>query len=293
MSGRRSPKVLPELAGVLAGDGADVDDVGAGGLDLLRPARRSRSRQRRSPRTRRSARRPSRPILLAWRAHGAGEALAVDLGVVEDVGLGGARGAWPTRRPRQPWASSVPIDARVVAVAARVVVVRLARLGDALDGLRQARVRVRRADHDQAGRVQDRDGQLRGARVVGADVDHRIRVGGHRGGVRLLDRAVPVAVVGGRRVVEVEVLDREVADLLAVERLADLLDERVRLLGVRALARQAGVNVDLRAARALLVLARRRLGAGAARGGRTAASRCLVAGRECDGRNGGQRPQRF
>ena len=107
-------------------------------------------------------------------------------------------------------------------------------------------------------------GELGRARVVGADVDHRVRVSGRLVGVLLLDRAVPVAVVGGRRVVQVEVLDREIADLLAVERVLDLLDERVRLLRVRTLARQAGVDVDLVRARALLVLADCRLAAPAA-----------------------------
>src|SRR4029079_14702836 len=101
--------------------------------------------------------------------------------------------------------------------------------------------------------VQDRDRELGSARVVGPDVDHRVRVGSRLVGVLLLDRAVPVAVVGGRGVVEVEVLDRLVADLLAVKRLFDLLDDGVRLLRVGALARQARIDVDLGGARALLV----------------------------------------
>jgi len=98
------------------------------------------------------------------------------------------------------------------------------------------------------------------ARVVRADVDHRVRVVRRRVGVRCLDGAVPVATLGGGRVVEARVLDGEVADLLAVDGRLDLLDHRGGLRGIRATEREARVHVDLRRALALLVLARGRAG---------------------------------
>ena len=147
--------------------------------------------------------------------------------------------------PAAPWMSSVAMTPSVAPVTRRVVEIGLARLGDPLDGLGQTGIRVGRADHDQAGLVEDRDRQLGRTGVVGPDVDHRVGVGRRLVGVLLLDRSVPVAVVRGGRVVEVRVLDGEVADLLAVEDRLDLLDERVGLLGVGALAGKARVDVDL------------------------------------------------
>ena len=250
---QRRAEILPELAGVLAGDRADVDDVGTAGLDLLGQCAVV-SRLGVEAFRRLVGADNFDADLVGVERPGLGESRSVELGVVEDVGLGLALGLGPLGA-----GSTLRIVGRdrpsVVAVTGRVVGCGLAGDRDARHFLGQARIRVGRADHDQAGLVEERDGQLGGAGVVGPDVDHGVRIRDRLVGVLLLDGAVPVAVVGGRRVVEVEVLDRPVADLHAVERLLDLLDHRVGLLGIRALARQARIHVDLSRARALLVLA--------------------------------------
>ena len=176
------------------------------------------------------------------------DALAVDLGVVEDVHVGDALvlhvlrlGGTLDRVDRH--------DAAVVALAGRVVLVRLARLG-ARAALGQAESGVGRADLQDPRLVVDRDRDRRGTRVELADVGDR--------GVVLRD----LACVGRRRprlplarrrggVVERLVLDGEVAALvvLLLEGELDALDHVLGLRTRSALQRQGRVDGQRTAAR--------------------------------------------
>ena len=135
-------------------------------------------------------------------------------------------------------------DARVVALAGRVVLVRLARLGARL-ARGEARVRVRRRDHAETGLVEDRDRDRRGARVELTDVGDGGLVLRGLAGVRRDLRGIPVAGLRGR-VVERRVLDRGVAGLVVglVERERDALLQRPGLCLRGALERQGRVDVD-------------------------------------------------
>ena len=97
-----------------------------------------------------------------------GEARAVDLLVVQDVDLGAAV-LLHERGERGALDRVLRDDARVGALAGRVVLVRLARLGARPSVVRPTR-RVGRGDLRDAGLVEDRDRDRRGARVELAEV---------------------------------------------------------------------------------------------------------------------------
>src|SRR6185503_6697632 len=145
--GEGGPDVLPELSGVLAGDRADVDDVRPGRLDLLGQGavvgRLGVEALGGAVRVQNRAADLGEP-----KSEGPGETLAVDLRVVEDVGLGLAEALGPfgARRALRVVGAD---DPGVAPVALRVVRVRLTRLGDAVDDLRQARIGVGRRDHHE------------------------------------------------------------------------------------------------------------------------------------------------
>ncbi len=141
------------------------------------------------------------------------DALAVDLGVVEDVHAGDALvlhvlrlGGTLDRVDRH--------DATVVARTGRVVLVRLARLRTGA-ALGQAERRVGRADVQDPGLVGDRDRDRRGTGVELADVGDRGVVLRDLAGVRRGLARLPLAR-RRRGVVERLVLDREVTALPAL-----------------------------------------------------------------------------
>ena len=174
---------------------------------------------------------PSRPThlqaaLLGAAAEDLGDALAVDLAVVEHEDALDAHLLGPVGR-------HLALDvvgrdhADVVDLAGRTVGRRLVGLAHA--GLGELDRGVGRADHHQVRLVEDRHRHLGGAGVEGADVDHHVGVAHRLVGVGGLDRGVPVAALR-RGVVPVLVLDGEVADLAAdlVDRQLDAVDERGR-----------------------------------------------------------------
>src|SRR5207245_2553238 len=144
-------------------DAAEVDEVGAGGADLgqhrllvgLLPVDALVGDD-------------GEPDLLGRRLEDVGDALAVELLVVEDVDLLGAQ-------PLGPLGADGALDvvwrdrAEVVGEAGRPVDLRLARGGPALLG--EAGIGVGRRHLGHVGAVGDGNGDLRGARGVGADVD--------------------------------------------------------------------------------------------------------------------------
>ena len=142
----------------------------------------------------------------------ASEARAVrGLGVPDTHGR--AAGLLGGRHERRSLDRVLRHDSRVRALAGRVVLVRLARLGARLVG-GQADVRVRRADLRDPSLVEDRDRDLRDAGVVLADVADGVLVRDGLAGV--LRRLALVGRAGrGERVVEPLVLDRVLADLAA------------------------------------------------------------------------------
>src|SRR3954451_24645457 len=137
-------------------------------------------------------------------------------------------------------------DARVRALAGRVVLVRLARLGARL--VRgQAAIGVGRADLRDAGLVEDRQGHLRAAGVELAQIRDRGLVADRL--ARVLRRLALVRrtrVLRGR-VVERDVLQLDLADLGArvLERQLLAVDDRERLASRRTLERQARVDGEL------------------------------------------------
>src|SRR3954454_8951652 len=133
-------------------------------------------------------------------------------------------------------------DTRVCALARRVVLVRLTGLGARLVG-GQADVRVRRADLSDTGLVQDRDRDLRDARVVLADVADAVLVRNRLAGV--LRRLALIGRAGGReRVVEPLVVDLVLADLAAdlIERKTCAVLDRRALSARGALQRHTRVD---------------------------------------------------
>src|SRR5215210_3398686 len=169
------------------------------------------------------------------------EAGPVDLLVVQDLHLGAAI-LLHERRERGALNGVLRDDAGVRALAARVVLVRLAGLGAGLVGV-EAHGRVGRGDLRDARLVEDRDRDRGAARVELADVDGgRIvlrRLAGV-GGDRLRS---PRAGLGGR-VVEGLVVDRDVAGLAAglLERQLDAVHHGRRLRTRRALQRKGRVD---------------------------------------------------
>ncbi len=100
-------------------------------------------------------------------------------------------------------------------------------------------------DHQQVGLVQDRHRNLRRARVVGADVDHHVRVVHRAVGVGRFGLGRPLAGAG-RGVVPVGIDHLELARLPAgfFQRDLDAVDDRVGLGLGAAGARQAGDDLD-------------------------------------------------
>src|SRR5688572_24485214 len=167
----------------------------------------------------------------------------VDLLVVEDLHLGAAV-LLHERRESGALDGVLRDDAGVRALAARVVLVRLARLGARLVG-GESHGRVGRGDLRDARLVEDRDRDRRAARVELAEV---------HGGAVVLSR---LAGVGGdrlrspraglgRRVVERLVVDGDVAGLAAdlLQRQLDAVHHGRRLRAGRALQRQGRVDGD-------------------------------------------------
>jgi hypothetical protein len=173
-----------------------------------------------------------------------GDTLPVLLLVVEDEDLGDAEVVLEERCVRLPLEVVRGHDARVVARAGRVVLLRLALLGTG------ARVRepdrgVRRADHRDARLVQDRDLDRGTAGVVRSDHAHDGLVLGVHAGVGGTERLVP-CTLGRRRVVERLELDREVARLVVgvLEYEPNRVVHLCGLLAVRALKRQVGDDLQ-------------------------------------------------
>src|SRR5215217_3236969 len=240
---QRRVEVLVQLRRVVVDDAAGEDGVRATGLDLRR--QRAVVRRLAVPGVRA---RDLDPELLRGRLRVLRDALAVHLGVVEDVHAGHALVLHPLRL-RLALDDVDRHDATVVALAARVVLVGLARLS-ARAGLRQAERGVRRADVQDPGLIGDRDRDRRGARVELADVGDRAVVLGDLARVGRRLPGLPLAG-GGGGVVERLVLDRRVAALVALL-LQGELDAVDHVLGLRArstLQRQG--RVDGQAAAAL------------------------------------------
>ena len=169
-----------------------------------------------------------------------GEALPVDLLVVEDVRLRAALLllVGDLRRGLDVVGGD---DAPEGALAGRVVLVGLALVG-AL-GAGQADVVFDGRDLQDAGLVDDRDRDRRGARVELAEVGDRRLV--LRGLARVRRDLARLPLAGrGRGVVERDVLDRELADLAAGLLQGELLavDDGLRLRPRVALQRQARVD---------------------------------------------------
>src|SRR5262249_13279582 len=123
--------VLPELGRALAGDRTDEDDIRAGALDLLRE--RVEVGRLRVVALGRAVRAHDRAADLAEvERPGAADALAVGLAVIDDVGLLEALRESPLGRGATLVVVRVDVP-RVVAVAARIVGIRLALRGDAVD----------------------------------------------------------------------------------------------------------------------------------------------------------------
>src|SRR6267143_2142559 len=148
------------------------------------------------------------PDLLRGGLEDVGDALAVEFLVVEDEHLLDAQALGPLGGD-----GALDVVGRdrpeVVHEPARPVDLRLTRRGAAL--LRQPGIRVGRRHLRHVRAVGDRDRDLGGARVVGADVDDRERVTDRLVRVLGLDRAVPLA--GLRRgIVEIHDLQAEARD---------------------------------------------------------------------------------
>ena len=132
-------------------------------------------------------------------------------------------------------------DAGVVALAIRVIGVRLVRL--TLARLGQAGIRVGRRDHDEARLVEERDRHLRRARVVRPDVGDDGFVVDRLARVLGLLRRVPRPLGRGRVVKRLEV-HRDVVDLRVGDRHLDRVDDLDRLRPRGAGHRQARHDLD-------------------------------------------------
>src|SRR3954452_17299131 len=231
----RGVQVLPELHGVVLGDAAEEDAVGA--LPLDRAGQRAVVRGLRVDALVAEDR---QALGLGRRDDVVRQALAVDLLVVQDVGLRAAV-VLLVRDLRRRLDVVGGHDAPVGPLARGVVLVGLALVG-AL-GARQADSGVRRRDLQDPGLIEDRDRDGRSAGVELAQVgDGRLvlrRLAGVAGG----GARVPLA---GRRggVVERDVLDGVLAHLAAGLLKGELLaiDERDGLRTRVALQREARID---------------------------------------------------
>src|SRR5215218_1208797 len=213
---QRRVEVLVQLRRVVVDDAAGEDGVRSARLDLA--SERAVVRRLAVPGV---GARDLDPELLGGGLRVLRDALAVDLGVVEDVHAGHALVLHPLRL-RLALDDVDRHDAAVVGLAG---------LG-AGSGLGQAERRVRRADLQDPGLVRDRDRDRRGARVELADVGDRAVV--LRDLARVGRRLPGLPLAGGcRGVVERLVLDVEVAALVALL-LQGELDSIDDVLGLRA-----------------------------------------------------------
>src|SRR3954452_19006615 len=240
---QRRVEVLPQLHRVVLGDAAEEDAIGAGALD--RPGQRAVVRglgvdalvaEHRDA------------LRLGERSHLIGEALPVDLLVVQDEQLRAAVVLLVGHLRRRLDVVGGD-DAAVGALAGRVVLVRLALVG-AL-GTGEAYARVGRRYLQDAGLVQDRQRDRRGAGVELTEVDDGRLVLRRLAGVAGRRARLPLA--GRRRgVVQALVVDGVLAGLPAGLLEGHLLavDDRDRLRPGVALQRQARVDGQACAARA-------------------------------------------
>src|SRR5215213_4599756 len=233
---QRGVEVLVQLRRVVVDDAAREDGVRAAGLDLGR--QRTVVGRLAVPGV---VARDLDPELLRGGLRVLRDALAVHLGVVEDVDALDAL-VLHVLRLRGALDRVDRDDAPVVALAGRVVLVRLAGLG-ACAALGQAERRVRRADLQDPGLVVDRDRDRRGAGVELAEIGDRVVVLGDLARVGRRLAGLPLAR-GRRRIVERHVLDRPVAALVALllERELLAVDHVLGLRTRRALQRQGRVD---------------------------------------------------
>ena len=245
----RGVQVLVELRTVVVDDAAGEDGVGARRLDLV--GQRAVVGRAAVPRV---VAGDLDPQLLGRGLRVLRDALAVHLGVVEDVHVGDAL---VLHVLREGGALDVVDrhDAPVGAGPGRVVLVRLARLG-ARAALGQTVSGVGRGDLEQVAVVGDRDRDRRSAGVELADVGDGAVVLRRLTGVVGRRARLPLA---GRRsgVVQGLVLDGEVAALAALL-LQGELDAVDDILGLRArstLQRQGRVDGQVAPAAALLCVA--------------------------------------
>src|ERR671931_1661137 len=270
----RPAQVLDQLAAVLALEAAEVDDVGARLLHLVRE--RLVARRLRIP----GGEAGDLQAELLGRVPEVGrDAEAVGLLVVEDEDALVPE-LLPQHRVRRALVVVGRDDADVVPLSVRVVLVRLSR-GRTRAAVREPDVRVGWAHHPHrpvGGAVQDRDDDLGAAGVERPDdADHLLVVGVGMAVRRALAR-VPLA--GLRRRVVTRLVADVVGARLEVVLLQDELDRLRhldRLRPARALERQIGRDdvVRLRAALVDALAGRRRQGrdpASAASAGRLGAA---------------------
>ena len=165
--------------------------------------------------------------------------VAVDSAVVDEVRVGrttvrrdgGADGALHVIRG----------DDSCVVMSAAVGVVPAGLISRPEAGLREPRVGVRRRDHREAGRTEDRDRHSGSAGVERAEVDDDGRIRCRELRVRRLLRRVPV-LLRGRGVVHGDVIERDAAGAEA-----DLLEgERDRVHDTPAVGRRAALKRQAR-----------------------------------------------
>src|SRR5579859_61569 len=239
-------QVDPQLAGVVLGDAPKVDDVGTALANLLGQGAII-------------AGLAVDPLGTADHLDAGlrgrvgidqGQAVSVQLGVVQDVGLGGANGLGPSGC-RGALDLIRGDDTGVIALAVRVVDVWLVRLDRAFDLLGQTWVGIGRRDHAQILGAQDRNRDFRGAGVERADVHHDVGIVDRRVGVFGLFGRIPGALSRGR-IVHILIDDRGAANFGAntvsgpifAQSHLERIDERVSLTLVAARARQAGNDLD-------------------------------------------------
>ena len=222
-----------------------------------------------------------RPWALAMFWTWTGDALPVDLLVIQDVGLLAALILLVGHlgcRLNVVGGNDAPEGA----LAGRVVLVRLALVG-AL-GAGQADVGVRRRDLQDVRLVEDRDRDRRGPRVELAEVDDGGRV---LGGLACVGRGLARIPLARRRrgVVEADVLDRELPDLAAglLERELLAVDHVCRLRSRVTLQGKAGIDGQRRAASAATATARAAVVVAATAGGYAQRKSGHEAARSCQG----------
>src|SRR4051794_28957296 len=270
-----SVDVGEDLHALVLGDAAEEHAVGAGRLDL-----RGERAEVRGLRVDAVVAEHLEALRLGDVGHLVGDALPVDLLVVEDVELRAALTLLVGHLGRRLDVVGGH-DAAEGALAGRVVLVRLA-LVRAL-GAGQADVRVRRGDLQDAGLVGDRQGDRRRARVELTQVRDGRRVLRRLAGVGRSLARLPLAR-RRRGVVEALVGDLELADLAAglLERQLLAVDDGLGLRAGVALQRQARIDGQRGAATAAttaaaapaVVVAAAARGDTEGKGGRQAAGGC-------------------